>query len=791
MNCLRQRNSFPIQNYGKRFPFAPVLLFAAIGILLGESLNNYLVPSNLLLYAIIIIPLISLFGCFFFDNKVIFPLALILTFSSLHIAAVQFNPANLLQQALGKTPRTVEVLAVVASEPSRTPTGWHFRAKLQQIRPFPSNLSLPTHRIKTDITVSCVWKNPVPPSFADQFLALGSIKPIPPPTNPGEFNLRNWYFRKKILHQITIPNGITPTIRAKNQLPPIFLWANHSRIWIQNTLSRGIDNFQIIKSIILATTIGDTSELPGSILDDFRVSGTMHIFSVSGLHVTMLAFIFYLCFKPFLLTQWVLVLTISLLVFFYSAVTGLNPASLRAAFMASVLLASSASSRPANQLNALFAAGFLLLLFNTHQLFDAGFQLSFTVVAAILLLTRHFSQSFFPLLAPDPFLPPLYYTPLERLHSKSAWHFSNLLAVSISAWLGSLPLIAYYYQFISLSAIPANLFAAPIAFLLLATAVLSLISSCFWSWLSVIFNHANLFFTQLLLLVVQTAANLPLSWFPLNDLLPKKNDAEVIFFDFSAGDSTAITLHNSITLIDTGSPFYWRKALAPWLAANGNKLSLLILTHGDSRHVSATLELLKSIHIPYVIIPRSATPTPSLRKILSTLQQLEKTPTTLSAGDSFKVSNSHEFLVLFPPSCWKTRDSDSSALVTKWNISGLSLLHLSDAGYPAEQWLLNNIPNLLKADILTLGLNSNRIPNSPEFLDAVKPRLIIASTADFPPGQLFPTDYLASIRSRGILLIQKKDSGAIIVEIDNKVVNIKKFADKQIIFSWLLDSPPR
>ena len=91
--------------------------------------------------------------------------------------------------------------------------------------------------------------------------------------------------------------------------------------------------------------------------------------------------------------KWTIALIIPAL-FFYAAVTGLHTSSVRAAVMSAVLLAGFFVERKVSALNSLAAAAFLILSWDTNELFSLGFQLSFSVVAAIILLPTRSSDSF-------------------------------------------------------------------------------------------------------------------------------------------------------------------------------------------------------------------------------------------------------------------------------------------------------------------------------------------------------------------------------------------------------------
>lgn len=769
---------------GKRYPFLALFGLACGGIGLGESLVSYFYNSYKSFFALTAFAigclLVSLWG----KGKSVFPFAVLLSFACHHAGGLLFSQSFLLSRTLGEKPIAVEVIAIVTSEPKQTPGGWRFHAQVAKLRSLPTADHPLPDWIPLNIKVSALWKEEKPPSFGNHFHGLATLEPLPPSRNPGQFNLRTWYLRKGIRHQLTLASENPPRILANDPLPVVLVWANAAKNWVRSTLSHGIEKYPTPVSLIQAMTIGDTSGLESGILNNFRVSGTMHLFSVSGLHVTILAVIFYLSLRPLQFPPLVLAIIISILLFFYSAVTGLKAASLRAAFMASVLLVSSATLRPSSALNSLGGAGFFLLLLDSQQLFEAGFQLSFAVVGTILVLSRFFQEWMTAPFSPDPFIPPRFYTPLERIRFVAAKQCSMLLAVSVAAWIGSLPLIAYYYQFVSFSAIPANLLAAPIAFVILSTSMLSLIAAGLSGWFISVFNHANLLFSFVMLGIVEFATALPYSWVSIRELLPKKHDAEVVFFDYGAGDCVAFRSGQQIALLDTGSIYNWRSSLSGWLTTYGNRVDALVLTHGDTYHVSAAPLAVELAHVERVFFGKAPIRSPYLKQTLALLEPRETESRQVSSNFSVTLGKNFDFSILFPPHDWQFTSADSGALVTKWRINGVSVLSLSDAGALAEEWLMKNKPHDLQADILTLGVNTDRLPNYPEFLDFVRPRVVIASVADFPPGEFLPRSYIRSISARGIVFLPKDKTGAVILTIDKNVVKIKNFVDKEIVFCW-------
>src|SRR5256885_12042224 len=194
---------------------------------------------------------------------------------------------------------------------------------------------------------------------------------------------------------------------------------------------------------------------------------------------------------------------------FYAAITGLHTSSVRAAVMSAVLLGGFIAERKAFAFNSLAAAATLILWWDTNELFAVGFQLSFCVVAAILLFQepsfRFLSRRF----ASDPFLPRSLFTSRRHALNNSLVWLARAISVSFAAWIGSLPLMLWYYHLVTPISLVANLVVVPIAFFVLAGALLSLVTAPFSSWLSVVFNNANWALTKLILAAVHFFALLP------------------------------------------------------------------------------------------------------------------------------------------------------------------------------------------------------------------------------------------------------------------------------------------
>lgn len=182
-------------------------------------------------------------------------------------------------------------------------------------------------------------------------------------------------------------------------------------------------------AFITALTLGYKSNLSNDLQEAFRASGTAHVLAVSGLHVGIIYLILNVLFsfpggsgKNVISKQ----LLIILFLWGYAFLTGLSVSVVRAAIMLSIFCLGRAFHRQGFSYNSLAAAAFFILVFNPLSFFEAGFQMSFLSVFAILFF--------------KPKLDTLY-VPSRQFFLK----IRDLFTLSLSAQLGVFPLVLYYF----------------------------------------------------------------------------------------------------------------------------------------------------------------------------------------------------------------------------------------------------------------------------------------------------------------------------------------------------------
>lgn len=141
------------------------------------------------------------------------------------------------------------------------------------------------------------------------------------------------------------------------------------------------------RDVVLAMTTGSKAGLDASLRKAYAAGGASHLLAVSGLHVGILFLLVNLLMFPLTIVRHgnlLRSLAVLLGVWGFVALCGFAPSAVRAAVMFSLLQLALHSTYDYSSGNILAATAFVMLLCDTHLLFDISFALSFTAVAAII-----------------------------------------------------------------------------------------------------------------------------------------------------------------------------------------------------------------------------------------------------------------------------------------------------------------------------------------------------------------------------------------------------------------------
>jgi beta-lactamase superfamily II metal-dependent hydrolase len=435
--------------------------------------------------------------------------------------------------------------------------------------------------------------------------------------------------------------------------------------------------------------------------------------------------------------------------------------------MSAVLLAGFLVERKAFALNSLAAAATLLLCWDTNELFSIGFQLSFSVVAAIVLFadpTFRFLQRRFE---PDSFLPRTLFNARRRLTNSLLSWMARAGSVSFAAWIGSLPLMLAYYHLVTPISLLANLVVVPIAFFVLAVGLLSMIVAPFSSWLSLVFNNANWALTKMILGAVHLFAQVPGGHFYLeHPHWPDRAKLEINVLDFRSGAAIHVRTRDGDWLFDAGPERDYDRVLRLYLRSRGiNRLEGLALTHGDAAHIGGAEGVVLDFR-PRQIIDTTATDrSPVHRRFIGMLASHGSSRRLCAAGDELDLGRDIKARILFPPREFHSDAADDQTLVVQVVVSGKPVaLLMSDSGNSTENFLLQKYPGL-RSEIVIKGQHYSGNSASNDFLERVQPRAIVATSRDFPESERIKEEWVEAVRARGIQLLRQDQTGAVQIKV--------------------------
>ena len=236
----------------------------------------------------------------------------------------------------------------------------------------------------------------------------------------------------------------------------------------------GLEDDPEAAGLIAAMLFGYRDGVGEELRESFRATGTLHLFAVSGQNLAVVAG----------LLLWILALTGAVkwrwawatlpAVFLFCLATGMEASAARAFVMTGVLYLGWMMGRPMDPANWLGSALLALLIWDPRQVGDAGFQLSFLVVAGLMVLAGPLQARLLAWGRPDLWIPSRLVAPWRRAGQKVWVVVATIVATSAAAWVGSLiPGIALFHQ-ITPVALAANVVAAPVAG---AVTVLAAVSS--------------------------------------------------------------------------------------------------------------------------------------------------------------------------------------------------------------------------------------------------------------------------------------------------------------------------
>jgi len=297
--------------------------------------------------------------------------------------------------------------------------------------------------------------------YGDHILIKSAWESVAGPTNPAQFNYKEFLKNKGIFHQTYLTKQ---KWESKNQNSGFSIkrYSLNLREKSLNMLKKLGFKDEVL-SVSSALLLGDKDLLERETVLMYSSSGAMHVLAVSGLHVGIifLAFSYLLFFLDKIkYGKYIKAFLLILILWGYALFTGMSASVLRASTMFSFVIIGGVLNRRTNIYNTLAASAFLLLIIDPLIIMQVGFQLSYIAVIGIVYL--------------QPKIYKLFY--FNNWFMDKIWIISS---VSIAAQIATFPLGMYYFHQYPNYFLLSNLFVIPLATLILNLSLIMFFTSIF------------------------------------------------------------------------------------------------------------------------------------------------------------------------------------------------------------------------------------------------------------------------------------------------------------------------
>lgn len=562
---------------------------------------------------------------------------------------------------------------------------------------------------------------------------------------------------------------------------------------------------------LFAMLFGGYGGIKPELLEAFTATGIVHILSVSGSHIALLAGTLQQLGALLRLRPAATALLIAAAVCFYAALSGFVPPVIRSAAMGILAFTALALERENDARRLLALTALAMLIFSPLLFYDISFQLSFGATAGLLYIA--------PVLrARMAWLPP--------------WLAANV-ALTSAAQLSVLPVLAWYFNALSLSALLANLVAVPLVEAIIVCGLIGALLGLFLPILQNIFFILCSLTLGLVYNITSALAALPGSNLYLPSLHPalgavyygvlgvavwalqdqsnawlrffrqhrkglfallvgvglvcfaygiRPSPVYVHFIDVGQGDAALVTTpHGKALLIDTGgvlgsmSDFdVGERVIAPYLRHYGvRQLEYLILTHAHEDHAGGAAAVCRRFPVGHVIVGREDRS--AYARVFQT--SLERLPDCVPAyaGQTWEVDGVR-VAVLHAADASGSAAGNEVSNVISLSYGAHRFLITGDLDAAGEEALLFSGADV-KSTVLKVGHHGSKTSSSEAFIRRVGARYAVISVgADNRFGHPNPA-VVKRLEEGGARVYRTDKDGAVLCATDGRELKITTFAE--------------
>lgn len=583
-------------------------------------------------------------------------------------------------------------------------------------------------------------------------------------------------------------------------------WVEKARLVVRSMMEHAMPKEDA--AALFAMLFGGYDGIKKDLAAAFTATGIVHILSVSGSHISLLAGTINILGRILRLPPWLSAIFVILSIGFYAIFAGFTSPVVRSAIMGVLAFSALALNREKDARYSLALTALGILAVSPRLIFDISFQLSFMATIGLLYI------------APK----------IKKIFYKCPVFIAENLAITIAAQLAVIPFIAWHFNNVSICSLLANLIVVPfVEWSIIGGLLAVLLSIVFPLGGKLLFVLCSLilgfvyFMTRAIATIPYGILYLPsggliygglyyllLFWiFGYNFykvpsfLLCWQNKRNVIysfiiifilgwssqfiftqpvrvhFIDVGQGDAILITTpHGRAMMFDTGgvrrdfSDFdVGKRVVAPYLHHYGiQNLEYLCLTHAHEDHAGGAGSLLKEFKVKNVIVGRE-----NRIEYAKTLgYPLENCKDFITAEDGqFFILDGVKVEIFLSDEVVENKTGNEMSNVFRVSYGDFSLLITGDLDGKGEQALIKK--HKLKSLVLKVGHHGSRTSSSEEFLEDVNPEYAIISVG-FHNSFGHPNPQIIDrLNRRNIEILRTDINGAIQLETDGNRLSVDSF----------------
>jgi competence protein ComEC len=558
-----------------------------------------------------------------------------------------------------------------------------------------------------------------------------------------------------------------------------------------------------------ALLIADERAIPRDLRERFAAAGLVHMLSISGLHVGIIALAMQLVFRAARLPpRWALAASVATTAL-YVAIIGAPSPAVRSGVMLGVAAACRIAQRPTSPWAAL-ALGALVPLAEPRTILEVGYQLSVAGIAALIASGAIARRVLTTRIA--------------------GWRLdlARALLASAMATVVTAPLVAWSFGRISLIAPISNLFCSPLMavaqpmlflglllgpavgpahfvadaahpLLVLVTLVADRAAAVPFAALEVAPGPASACAAGVAAasLVVAAVSRFPgralatcvaalalLVWMPSMPTGWRRGEVELHLLDVGQGDAVAVRSDGGRwILFDAGR--VWRggdagrTVIVPYLRRRGGALRAFVLSHPHADHVGGAATVVRALRPREFWDAAFAAGNSAYRDALVAAASDQTAWRRVHPGDTLRLDGV-EVAFLAPDSLWTIGLSDPNlaSAIAMVRFGAVRFLLVGDAERPEEGWLLDHsAAGSLRADVLKVGHHGSSTSSTAELLDAVRPRVALISVGAGNRYGHPNAAVLAALAKTGAVVLRTDQQGTVVVRTDGRRVRIEANGD--------------